>query len=519
MTTNSALPPLESGVTLTAIGVDNLRALRMEEPVELRRLMLLVGRNGIGKSTFARVFPLLRQSADYGKREPLLWWERDEVDFGTFQEAVRRGSSTLTFQFEFTQEDGIAWMVSSTLGAASNGPNGSRVHRANLQRGEDWLTIYYDQARTPTKIEGRTSGKAFTADRADAGSWTPSSLVGDRGALFGLPRNYRKARAELRKLLDILYPNAFEGVSRLQRRALSSVLPWTTINEPESLIHRAVHRRQGRSESYQDQNVEELRAEEARLRHILQDPERDQLIRRINFCLWALRRLSRTEDLVEEVAVRTAYIGPFRATPERTYRPQSVSVEELDPSGANLAMFLSALTEEERADLNTYLRQDLGFGIHTTQVGGHYSLELELEDSRHNLLDTGFGYSQMLPVAVQLWASSRPLSTGRERHEQTDSIIVIEQPELHLHPHQQVRMARTLGAFAANDHGPVQIIETHSDYLVSEIGMLVARGQLSPERVGVLCFEPHPDVGTAVRMATFDDEGRLQNWPVGFLAP
>ena len=58
------LPVLPGGIKLTHIGVDNLRALRMPEPVELRRLTFIVGRNGIGKSTFTRLFPLLRQSAE-----------------------------------------------------------------------------------------------------------------------------------------------------------------------------------------------------------------------------------------------------------------------------------------------------------------------------------------------------------------------------------------------------------------------------------------------------------------------
>lgn len=55
MSHNAALPVLAGGVIVGKIGVDNLRALRMNEPIEQRRLLLLVGRNGIGKSSRAPV--------------------------------------------------------------------------------------------------------------------------------------------------------------------------------------------------------------------------------------------------------------------------------------------------------------------------------------------------------------------------------------------------------------------------------------------------------------------------------
>jgi hypothetical protein len=49
--------------------------------------------------------------------------------------------------------------------------------------------------------------------------------------------------------------------------------------------------------------------------------------------------------------------------------------------------------------------------------------------------------------------------------------------------------------------------------------MLIARGKLAPERVGVLCMEAHSDGGTRVRTANFDADGVLHNWPAGFMAP
>lgn len=443
MTTNLALPPLERGVTLTAIGVDNLGALRMEQPVDLRRLMLLVGRNSVGKSRFSRVFALLRQSVGIRKREPLMWWRRDDVDFGSFDQALRRGATQMSFTFGFAHTNGAEWTAKSVL---ARGPEGSRVCRVVIENYDRRLSLSFDEQGQLKAVRGWVHGKEV--ERLHQAPL--SGVHAEAGELFAMPQD--------------------RGETALSRFIL---------------------------------DLKEV------------GPERDPFTDL--FRIWGLDSLRGAAASVDELARRTAYLGPFRAAPERAYRPQSVAVDQLDPRGGNLAMFLAALSAEEREDLNTELRTKFGFGVNIESAGGYYSLQIELHNHKHNLMDVGYGYSQMLPVAVQLWASSRVLSTQREPV--PHAVLVVEEPEIHLHPYQQVRMARALGAFAAADHGPIQIIETHSDHLVGEIGMLVARGRLPRDRVGVLCFEPHDEAGTTVRMATFNSDGVLQNWPVGFLSP
>ncbi|MBK9369640.1 MAG: AAA family ATPase [Deltaproteobacteria bacterium] len=99
------------------------------------------------------------------------------------------------------------------------------------------------------------------------------------------------------------------------------------------------------------------------------------------------------------------------------------------------------------------------------------------------------------------------------------SAFVVEQPELHLHPHHQVLLARAFAGAAMEERGPMLIVETHSDHLIGEIGRMVSRDELSPERVQILCVDAHPDGGAKIEQATFDEDGYLNNWPVGFLSP
>ena len=80
------------------IRIQNLRALKDTQEIELRPLTLLVGANSTGKSTFLRTFPLLRQGLLVNKQGPILWYG-SEVDFGSFQNAVTHGNDSMSLSF------------------------------------------------------------------------------------------------------------------------------------------------------------------------------------------------------------------------------------------------------------------------------------------------------------------------------------------------------------------------------------------------------------------------------------
>ncbi len=99
-----------------------------------------------------------------------------------------------------------------------------------------------------------------------------------------------------------------------------------------------------------------------------------------------------------------------------------------------------------------------------------------------NIADMGFGISQVLPIAAQLWSSSQSASRNS-----ASSFIVIEQPELHLHPEYQARLGDVFAGYIKNQSDKNQnnqsrtqidsrlIIETHSQHLVNRIGALIEK--------------------------------------------
>jgi predicted ATPase len=93
---------------MESIQARKLRCLADTGAVELKPITLLVGANSSGKSSFIRIFPLLKQSAESKTLSGLLLNEGD-VNFGFFDETIHKHAdpSELEFEFAFKLRKGI----------------------------------------------------------------------------------------------------------------------------------------------------------------------------------------------------------------------------------------------------------------------------------------------------------------------------------------------------------------------------------------------------------------------------
>ncbi len=98
-------------------------------------------------------------------------------------------------------------------------------------------------------------------------------------------------------------------------------------------------------------------------------------------------------------------------------------------------------------------------------------------------------------------------------------ILILEQPEIHLHPRAQARLAELLVCLART--GRRIIIETHSDHLINRLRRVVAEdlsNQLSDFVSIVFVQPPHLKEGAKLEPLRVNKEGVIENWPPGFLA-
>lgn len=119
---------------------------------------------------------------------------------------------------------------------------------------------------------------------------------------------------------------------------------------------------------------------------------------------------------------------------------------------------------------------------------------------RHRATNVGFGLSYVLPIVLALLSPR-------------GSLCLIENPEAHLHPRGQTRLAEL--AVRAATAGVQVFVETHSDHFMDGVRIAVRDGLIAPADAAIHYFER--DGGrTVVSSPEVDADGRLSHWPEGF---
>lgn len=124
------------------------------------------------------------------------------------------------------------------------------------------------------------------------------------------------------------------------------------------------------------------------------------------------------------------------------------------------------------------------------------------ETGYHRPIHTGFGVTQTLPIVIAALSASE------------GDILLIENPEVHLHPMGQALMGQFL-AEAANA-GVQVIVETHSDHILNGVRRSVKAGGISSDDVAIHFFRPRAEGESQVTSPLIDQSGNIDDWPEGF---
>ena len=147
-----------------------------------------------------------------------------------------------------------------------------------------------------------------------------------------------------------------------------------------------------------------------------------------------------------------------------------------------------------------------GCGVNLQQAPQTNAVTLGLRTSNdtefHHPIHTGFGLTQILPIIVAALSQTE------------GNIMLIENPEVHLHPAGQALMGQFLADVARA--GIQVIVETHSDHVLNGIRRTVKTGRLTPEQVAIHFFRPRSGEGAQVHSPALDAAGNIDVWPDGF---
>lgn len=229
-------------------------------------------------------------------------------------------------------------------------------------------------------------------------------------------------------------------------------------------------------------------------------------------------------DMLASFGSTIVPVAPLRAKPKRTYDPVS---EASSPGGEHIPMLMMRLNHGEKNRWQSLHDELVEFGKdsglfsdikvrqHGKQIHDPFQLQVKAQSGTYsNIIDVGYGVSQSLPILVELLSENgrRPLPRKR----QYDKTFLLQQPEVHLHPRGQAELANLFVKIVNKKPGRNRfLIETHSDYIVDRIRILVRKEQLKAEDVSIIFFEPGNNK-VELHNITLDKFGNIENAPEGY---
>ena len=226
---------------------------------------------------------------------------------------------------------------------------------------------------------------------------------------------------------------------------------------------------------------------------------------------------------LEELFSRVFYLGPLREYPRREYTWGGGQPSDMGRRGERVIDALLASRERgekiargkgrPRATVEEYVAiwlRELGL-IHSfaveaiTESSNLYQVRVQKTASSPSVLitDVGFGVSQVLPVLTLCF------------YVPEGSTIILEQPEIHLHPLVQAGLADVF--IDAMKKRKIQIIlESHSEHLLTRLQRRIAEEEIKSEDASLYFCERDNASVSKLRSLKLDAFGNIKNWPTDF---
>jgi len=227
---------------------------------------------------------------------------------------------------------------------------------------------------------------------------------------------------------------------------------------------------------------------------------------------------------LEKLFNRVYYLGPLREYPHRSYKWSGEAVRDVGQRGELAVPALLASRDSKnmihrgrgRGHRNQTVEEcvaewlkKMGL-IHSfrlqaiTENRKDYELRVQKTPASAEVLitDVGFGISQILPVLVLCYYVPK------------DSILILEQPEIHLHPAVQYILADVF-IDAVKTRNVQIILESHSEHLLLRLQRRIAEEELAAGNAA-LYFTEYSDDQSRLTPLELDIFGNITNWPKDF---
>ena len=445
------------------IRLKNYRCFRDEQTARLAPLTLLVGENSTGKTSFLAITRILLETVNKPDQPPD--FKKDPYDLGSFDDIAHhrggRGGRSQTFEAGLELAPRAAGQPYSFDVAFKKSGTVPVPARMRLSRQKVWVEV---------KFEGLSKQASFGTSR---GAW---KYQGDFRFNLYSPYDFSAS-----PFFDPSIRRMDEG-SGVELEPITLECSGLPTAEDWKLIEQLI-------DNYKQ----------------------------------------RSRNPIAELCYASA---PVRSEPRRTYDPSRSTPH---PQGAHVPMYLASLYFREQSKWKELKKalEDFGraaglfdeisikplgrrdadpFQVQVRKFGG------TLKGPKRNLIDMGYGVSQVLPLITELLrldVFDFPSMMFDRLLQRDPSMFLLQQPEVHLHPSAQAALGSLFCNVASGQRQLV--IETHSDHLLDRVRMDVrdGAGRLKPEDVSILYFERR-DLGVRIHSLRLDEEGNVLGAPDGY---
>lgn len=431
--------------------INNFRGFQ-NQSFQFSKVNILIGENSAGKSSVLKFFRVLKQSLTSRNRDELnLTFSGDDVDLGNYKEVIYNHETDRKLSF-------------------------------SLELGEDFRTFL--SILIPRNMEN-----------------VDSTTASKTAALAFIENNFSKkiidpVIVEFKLSKDLNNPQNLTTIISNEQIGRLTIVPQSLSDEHENLL---LPKNQLKCDCHF-----EMDGERYDFKNISYDQNGFIIFIRANDVLWqhfptkheddgkVMIRMTILFTALQYIAMETlrfSYVNPLLSEPAKRVYYESDSKPSIIRDIKDMVAYLDA--NDKEGTLQTKLGKILSdFGIadkiYLKKDGSVRELRIISKGIDNNITDVGFGLSLQLPILTQaILADSK--KTTLQNIVWHGSTLLIEQPEVHLHPKLQAKFIDALLSVGNNN---TYFIETHSEHIVRMLQILVKeqRYNLKAEDVTIHYF-------------------------------
>jgi predicted ATPase len=462
---------------IKALSIKNFKSFQDSGKIEIKPIMLLIGPNSSGKTSFIQFLLAIKQTLESRAKENPILINGRYVELGTFRDLIFSHDDSNELEFDFYVETKDLDKEIFTILEQSN-EDIEYLHNYLLNEIQsdyvDILNILNDKLYEIPQIKERVKNTDLSLLRLNI--------------LISWEKSERKMVLSEYKIYD--------KNDTLLVKVNNDIIHLFIQDKPVTDI---------------ELKLSNLFFEEIIVKHYSPFQE----FKTYSYIEFSMIFNSLSRDVVKAFSKffdNIYYLGPLREYPKRHYLASGEVHHDVGFRGEFFVDVLYRTTlEENKANnllksLNNWMKKfNLAYEIKLSEITQENIYSLVLVDPYSkipvNITDVGFGVSQVLPILVEGF------------HLKPGSTIIVEQPEIHLHPRVQAELGDLFIEFYKE--GKFSIIETHSEHLILRIQRRIAEGKIKNSDVGIYYFEPTKN-GTRIIEMEIDEMGMIKNWPRGF---